>query len=91
MGKDGVLVALRDSATVWGCRRKASKRKSYLLRRMKGRMEQRGRDGVTMRTSLKSSKSSRELKKLEWTVSYKKAKMGSSTGFSRGASGSGCK
>ncbi|RVW80668.1 Transposon TX1 uncharacterized 149 kDa protein [Vitis vinifera] len=56
---------------------------------MKGRMEQKGRDGVTMRTSLKSSKSSRELKKLEWTVSYKKAKMGSSTGFSRGASGSG--
>ena len=63
----------------------------YLLRRMKGRMEQKGREGVTRKTSLKSSKSSRELKKLEWTVSYKKAKMGSSTDFSGGASGSGCK
>ena len=57
----------------------------YLLRRMKGRMEQKGREGVTRKKSLKSSKSSRELKKLEWTVSYKKAKMGSSTGFSGGA------
>ena len=63
----------------------------YLLRRMKGRMEQKGREGVTRKTSLKSSKSSRELKKLEWTVSYKKAKMGSSTGIFGGASGSGCK
>ncbi|RVW34912.1 putative ribonuclease H protein [Vitis vinifera] len=39
----------------------------YLLRRMKGRMEQKGREGVTRKTNLKSSKSSRELKKLEWT------------------------
>ncbi|KAL6323907.1 hypothetical protein AAG906_005904 [Vitis piasezkii] len=52
----------------------------YLLRRMKGRIEQKGKEGVTRKTSLKSSKSSRELKKLEWTVSYKKAKMGSSAG-----------
>ncbi|RVW50375.1 hypothetical protein CK203_086395 [Vitis vinifera] len=51
------------------------------LRRMKGRIEQKGKEGVTRKTSLKSSKSSRKLKKLEWTVSYKKAKMGSSTGW----------
>ena len=63
----------------------------YLLRRMKGRMEQKGREGVTRKTNLKSSKSSRELKKLEWTVSYKKAKMGSSTGIFGGTSGSGSK
>ena len=63
----------------------------YLLRRMKGRIEQKGKEGVTRKTSLKSSKSNRELKKLEWTVSYKKAKMGSSTGIFGGASGSGCK
>ncbi|RVX00835.1 hypothetical protein CK203_026393 [Vitis vinifera] len=52
----------------------------YLLRRMKGRIEQKGKEGMTRKTSLKSSKSSRELKKLEWIVSYKKAKMGSSAG-----------
>ena len=63
----------------------------YFLRRMKGRIEQKGKEGVTRKTSLKSSKSSRELKKLEWTVSYKKAKMGSSMGIFGGASGSGCK
>ena len=33
----------------------------------------------------------RELKKLEWTVSYKKAKIGSSVGIFGGASGSRCK
>ena len=63
----------------------------YFLRRMKGRIEQKGKEGVTRKTSLKSSKSSRELKKLEWIVSYKKAKMGSSAGIFGGASGSGCK
>ena len=50
-----------------------------------------GKEGVIRKTRLKSSKSSRELKNLEWTVSYKKAKMGSSVGIFRGASGSGCK
>ena len=63
----------------------------YFLRRMKGRIEQKGKKGVTRKTSLKSSKSSRELKKLEWTVNYKKAKMGSNVGIFKGASGSGCK
>ena len=43
------------------------------------------------KTNLKSSKSNRELKKFEWTVSYKKAKMGTSVGFFGGASGVGCK
>ncbi|RVW49042.1 hypothetical protein CK203_080976 [Vitis vinifera] len=35
--------------------------------RMKGKIEQKGMEGVTRKMSLKSSKSSRELKKLEWT------------------------
>ncbi|KAL6350127.1 hypothetical protein AAG906_004065 [Vitis piasezkii] len=35
--------------------------------RMKGRIDQKGQDGVSRKTNLKSSKSSRELKKLEWT------------------------
>ncbi|RVW26431.1 hypothetical protein CK203_086137 [Vitis vinifera] len=61
----------------------------YFLRRMKVRIEQKGKEGVTRKTSLKSLKSSGELKKLEWTVSYKKAKMGSSVGIFGGASGSG--
>ena len=39
---------------------------------------------MTRKTSLKSSKSSRELKKLKWTVSYKKAKMGLAQVFSEG-------
>ena len=62
----------------------------YLLRRMKGRIDRKGKEGVSRKTSLKSSKSSGELKKLEWTVSYKKAKMGSSVGIFGGAFGSGC-
>ncbi|RVW36927.1 hypothetical protein CK203_094920 [Vitis vinifera] len=45
----------------------------YLLRRMEGRIDQKGQDGASRKTKLMSSKSSRELKKLEWTVSYKKA------------------
>ncbi|RVW30578.1 hypothetical protein CK203_086079 [Vitis vinifera] len=44
----------------------------YLLRRMKGRIDQKGKEGVSRKTCLKSSKSSKELKKLEWIVSYKK-------------------
>ena len=56
----------------------------YFLRRMKGRIEQKGKEGVTRKTSLKSSKSSRELKKLEWTVSYKKAKWVLAWVFSEG-------
>ena len=48
---------------------------------MKGRIDQKRQDGATKKTILKSSKSSRELKKLEWTISYKKAKMGSSGGI----------
>ena len=62
----------------------------YLLRRMKERIDQKRQDGVSRKTNLKSS-TSKELKKLEWTVSYKKAKMGTSMGISGGASGSGCK
>ena len=50
----------------------------YLLRRMRARIDQKGQDGVSRKTNLKSSKSSRELKKLEYTVSYKKTKMGTS-------------
>ena len=53
----------------------------YLLRRMKGRIDQKRKEGVPRKTSLKSSKFNRELKKLEWTISYKKAKMGSSGGI----------
>ena len=56
----------------------------YFLRRMKGRIEQKGKEWVTRKTSLKSSKSSRKLKKLEWTISYKKTKMGSSVGILEG-------
>ena len=63
----------------------------YLLRKMKGRIEKTGKEGVSRKTSLKSSKSNRELKKLEWTISYKKAKMGFSVGIFGRASGSGCK
>ena len=37
----------------------------YLLRRMRARIDQKGQDGVSRKTNLKSSKSSRELKKLE--------------------------
>ena len=63
----------------------------YLLRRMKGRIDQKGQDGASRKMNLKSSKSSRELKNLEWTVSYKKTKMGTSVGIFGGASGSRCK
>ena len=40
---------------------------------------------------LMSSKSSRELKKLEWTVNYKKTRVDTSLGISGGDFVSGCK
>ena len=63
----------------------------YLLRRMKGKIDQKGQDEVSRKTKSLSSKSSRELKKLEWTVSYKKTKVDTSLGISEGASVSRCK
>ena len=57
----------------------------YLLRRMRGRIEKKNQDRENNRTKSSVSKSSRELKKLEWTVSYKRAKLAG------GASGSGIK
>ena len=64
----------------------------YLLRRMKGRIDQKGQNGVSRKTKLLYLKSSRELKKLEWIVmSYKKARVDTSLGISKGASVSGCK
>ena len=63
----------------------------YLLRKMKGRIDQKGQNGASRKTKLLSSKSSRELKKLEWTVSYKKARVDTSLGISEGASMLGCK
>ena len=90
--KGGVQVVLRYSIVTWVCRRKGLERKFfYLLQRMKGRIDQKGKEGVFRKTSLKSSKSNRELKKLEWTVSYKKTKIGFSGGIFEGASKSGCK
>ena len=46
---------------------------------------------MSRKTKLLSSKFSRELKKLEWTVSYKKARVDTSLGIFEGASVSGCK
>ena len=63
----------------------------YLLRRMKGRIDQKGHDGASRKMKSLSSKSVRELKKLEWTVSYKKARVDTGLGNSTGASMSGCK
>ena len=63
----------------------------YLLRRMKGRIDQKRQDGVSRKTKSLSSKSIRELKKLEWTVSYKKARVDIGLGNSIGASMLGCK
>ena len=57
----------------------------YLLR-MKGRIDQKRQDGLSRKT-----KSVRELKKLEWTMSYKKARVDIRLGNSIGASVSGCK
>ena len=64
----------------------------YLLRMMKGRIDQKGQDGVSRKMKLLYLKSSRELKKLEWIVmSYKKARVDTSLGISEWASVSGCK
>ena len=63
----------------------------YLLRRMKGKIDQKGQDEVSRKMKSLPSKSSRELKKLEWTVSYKKTRVDTSLGISEGASVSGCK
>ncbi|RVX08890.1 hypothetical protein CK203_011084 [Vitis vinifera] len=63
----------------------------YLLRRMKGRIEQKSQNGACRKTKSSASKSSRELKKLKWTVSYKRARVVTNAGMSGGTSGSGCK
>ena len=63
----------------------------YLLRRMKGRIEQKSQDGAYRKTESSASKSCKELKKLEWTVSYKRARVVTNAGMSGRASGSGCK
>ena len=58
---------------------------------MKGRIDQKGQDGVSRKTKSLSSKSIREHKKLEWTVSYKKARVDTELGNSTGASVFVCK
>ena len=58
---------------------------------MKRRIDQKGQDGVSRKTKSLSSKSIRELKKLEWTVSYKKARVDTELGNSTGASVFVCK
>lgn len=63
----------------------------YLLRRMRGRIEKKNQDRENKRTKSSVSKSSRELKKLEWSVSYKKAKLTSNEGKFGGAFGLGNK
>ena len=63
----------------------------FLLRRMRGRIEQKSQDREYKKTKSSASKSSRELKKLEWTVSYKRARVASNEGKLGGASGSGYK
>ena len=61
------------------------------LRRMKGRIDQNRQDGASRKTKLMSSKSSRELKKLEWTVNHKKTRVDTNLGISGGDFVSGCK
>ena len=63
----------------------------YLLRRMRGRIEKKNQGRENKKTKSSVTKSSRELKKLEWTVSYKRAKLASNEGKFEGASGSGIK
>ena len=60
----------------------------YLLRRMRGRIEKKNQGRENKKTKSSVSKSSRELKKLEWTVSYKRAKLVSNEDKFGGASGS---
>ena len=64
----------------------------YLLRRMKWRIGYKSQDGASRKTKLSASKSSRELKKLEWTISYiKKTRVVTNVDISGGVSRSGCK
>ena len=63
----------------------------YLLRRMRGRIEKKNQGRENKKTKSSVTKSSRELKKLEWTVSYKRAKLVSNEGKFGGASGPGIK
>ena len=63
----------------------------YLLRRMEGRIDQKGQDGASRKTKSLPSKFVRALKKLEWTMSYKKARVDTELGNFVGASLSGCK
>ena len=63
----------------------------FLLRRMRRKIEKKSQDREYKKTKSSASKSNRELKKLEWTVSYKRARVASNEGKLRGASGSGYK
>ena len=58
---------------------------------MRRRIEQKSQDREYTKTKSSASKSSRELKKLEWTVSYKRARVATNADKFGGASGSGCK
>ena len=58
---------------------------------MKGIIEHKSQNEAFRKTKLSASKSSRELKKLEWIVSYKKVRVVTNVGISGGASRSGCK
>lgn len=63
----------------------------FLLRRMRGRIEQKSQHREYKKKKSSASKSSRKLKKLEWTISYKRARVASNEGKLGGASGSGYK
>ena len=63
----------------------------YLLSRMERRIEQKSKKGVYRKTKSSTSKANRELKKLEWRVSYKRARVATFVGMSKGASRSRCK
>ena len=57
----------------------------HLIRRMKERIDQRRPEGTTRRARSMSSKFERELKKLERTMSYKRARNDSGLDKSDGA------
>lgn len=63
----------------------------YLLRRMKGIIDQKGHNRMFRKAKSLSSKFDKEPKKLEWTASYKKTKVDTELGKSSGASVSRCK
>ena len=63
----------------------------YILKRMEGIIKQKSKKDVYRKTKSSTSKAKKELKKLEWTVSYKRAIVVTFTGTSGGVSGSGCK